>query len=292
MKKVSVIIPVYNGEKYIKESINSVLNQTYKNLELIIVNDASTDKTEEVIFENFKNLIGNRIIYYKNEKNMERVYSRNKGVELSSGDFIYFLDYDDLFRNDYIEKTVNYLEEFDLVYSIPRTFIDEKRKVLRISKKKFDSIEKIVFSGNIGYPSATAFKRKSFIEYKEKYLFREDWEIFIRAYISDLKIKLLDNDLVLMREHPNRTSRNIKFLMATYRVYEDYKNKIPKNYLGNFLFHIGETALRYGDLLKGWQLVLKAFANSPSLLKNRRIILSLLKRGFRIDRALKYKNSF
>ena len=96
---VTAIIPVYNGEDFIKQAIETVLFQTYKNVEIVIVNDHSTDRTEEVIFENFSELLGKKIIYHKNERNMERAYSRNKGVELSTGEFIFFLDADDEWEN-------------------------------------------------------------------------------------------------------------------------------------------------------------------------------------------------
>jgi len=288
MEKVSVIIPVYNGEKYIKESINSVLNQTYPNIEIVVIDDCSVDKTKDVIFKNFKDLIGKKIIYHRNEKNRERVYSRNKGVEVATGKYIYFLDYDDIYTKEYIEKSIQYLKDNDIVYSIPRTFIDFKGNILRVSKKRVKPLEELIFSGNIGYPSASAFKRENFIRYKEEYLFREDWEIFIRAYIKGLKIKILDENLVYMREHQNRTSRNIKFLKATLKVYKDYLNKIPNKYKPIFRFHTGEVALRYGDLLNGWKMIILAIMSNPSLLKNNRLLLSVLKRGFRIDRAIKY----
>ncbi|HHG74912.1 MAG TPA: glycosyltransferase family 2 protein, partial [Persephonella sp.] len=63
MGKVSVVIPVYNGERFIKQAVESVLNQSYKNTQIVIVNDCSTDKTEEVVFKNFKDLINKKIIY-------------------------------------------------------------------------------------------------------------------------------------------------------------------------------------------------------------------------------------
>ena len=176
----------------------------------------------------------------------------------------------------------------DRVYSIPRTFIDFNGNIFRISKKRVKSLKELIFGGNIGYPSASAFKRESFIKYRQEYLFREDWEIFIRAYLKGLKIKLLDKNLVYMREHQNRTSRNIKFLKATLKVYNDYLNKIPKEYKAIFRFHTGEIALRYGDLLNGWVMIILAFISNPSLLKDDRLLLSVLKRGFRIDRAIKY----
>lgn len=290
MLDVSVVIPVYNGENFIKQSIETVLKQTYPNIEIIIVDDCSIDNTKKIIFDNFNSLIGSRIVYFRNKVNRERVFCRNIGVKLSRGNFIFFLDYDDQWKPEYIEKSLKYLRSnYDLVYSFPRSFINTNGDLIRYSKKPLKSLEQIIFSGQIGYPSATGFKRLSFFKFDENFLFREDWEIFLRAYLLGLKIKILDNDTVLMREHSNRTSKTIKFLEASLKVYESYKNNIPEQYLPYFLFHIGETALRYGDLTKGWQLILKAFIKSPRLLKDKRVTLSLLKRGFRIDRFFKYR---
>ncbi|WP_457636310.1 glycosyltransferase family 2 protein [Persephonella sp.] len=291
MGKVSVVIPVYNGERFIKQAVESVLNQSYKNTQIVIINDCSTDKTEEVIFRNFKDLINKKIVYHKNEKNMERVYSRNKGVKLSDGEFIFFLDHDDLWKKNYVETVVSYLEENDIVYSFPRTFIDEEGKIIRKSKKSIQSIEKIIFSGLIGYPSASAFKKSSFPFYKQEYLMREDWEIFLRSYTSGLKIKVLDDDLILMREHQDRTSRNIGFYKATVRVYSDYKDIIPEEYRADFMFHVGEVSLRYGDILGGWKLIIRSILTNPEIIKDKRKIFSILKRGFRIDRALRFFNT-
>ncbi|MGC8942432.1 MAG: glycosyltransferase family 2 protein, partial [Sulfurihydrogenibium sp.] len=109
--KVSVVIPVYNGEKYIKNAIKSALSQTYQDKEIIIVDDCSTDRTKQIVEENFKKEIDEGLIkYHKNPKNMERSYSRNKGVELSSGDAVFFLDYDDEWENTYIEEMVKFLD--------------------------------------------------------------------------------------------------------------------------------------------------------------------------------------
>ena len=96
-----------------------------------------------------------------------------------------------------------------------------------------------------------------------------------------LSIHLLDNKKVLIREHPKRTSRSKTFLSATYKVYIDYKDKVPEKYLPYFLFHIGETALRFGELKEGWLLVLNSIYKKPSILSDPRKILSILKRGFR-----------
>ncbi|MDQ7055173.1 MAG: glycosyltransferase family A protein [Persephonella sp.] len=135
MEKISVVIPVYNGERYIKDAVDSALNQSYENIEVIIINDASTDRTEDIIFQHFGNLLGSKIIYHRNKTNRERAYSRNKGVELSSGKYIFFLDYDDKWKTDYLKESVEYLKDYDIVYSFPKTFINSKGEVIRKSKK-------------------------------------------------------------------------------------------------------------------------------------------------------------
>lgn len=289
--KVSVIIPVYNGETYIKNAIESALEQSYKDLEIIIVNDNSTDNTEEVIFENFNKEVKTRkIVYHKNLQNKERSYSRNKGFELSSGEYIFFLDYDDEWDKDYIKESLYFFQNFDIVYSFPRTFIDSLGKVKRFSSKYlFDDVGKIIFSGNIGYPSACGFKRDAFLKYDESLNYREDWELFIRSFLSGLKIKILDNNKVKIREHSNRTSKkNIMMLKNTILIYEKYKDDIPKEYKEYLLFHLGDMYFRFGDLYNGWKFALKSFKNKQLLtFKN---IFTLLKRGFRLDKYFAYSS--
>ena len=91
-KKISIIIPVYNAEKYLKCCLDSILNQSYKNLEIIIINDGSTDNSLKVIEEYKKN--DNRIILIS-QKNQGVSKSRNNGLELATGDYIMFIDPDD-----------------------------------------------------------------------------------------------------------------------------------------------------------------------------------------------------
>ena len=90
---VSIIMPSYNTANYISESINSVMNQTYKNWELIIVDDCSTDNTDEIVKKFLKD---KRIRYFKNNKNSGAAISRNKALREAKGRWIAFLDSDDL----------------------------------------------------------------------------------------------------------------------------------------------------------------------------------------------------
>ncbi|WP_448588556.1 glycosyltransferase family 2 protein [Thermocrinis sp.] len=276
---VSIVIPVYNGEEYLAQAIECALSQTYSKKEVIVIDDASTDSTPHIAR-------AYPVIYHRNPQNMERSYSRNRGVELSKGEFIFFLDHDDLWEKDYIESSVEFLREYPIVYSFPRKFINSQGELIRVSRKKLpeDSLV-LLFSGLMGYPSATAFRRSAFLGYGQDYIMREDWEILLRSYLNGLSLKVLDNNKVFIREHAKRTSKDRKFLNATYKVYQDYKNRAPEAYLPYFLFHVGETALRFGDLKKGWSLIAQAFLKKPSILKDKRRLWSVIKRGFRFWRA-------
>ena len=228
-------------------------------------------------------------MYFRNERNQERAYSRNKGVELAKNEFIFFLDCDDLWKEDYIENSLPYLQEgYHIVYSIPRDFVDDEGRHIRRSQKPVPlEPAQAIFNSLVGYPSATALRKSSFLGYKHEYLMREDWELFIRYYLAGLKIKLLDNSKVLIREHTGRTSRNIRFMKATVKVYEDYKELIPKEYLPDFTMHTALTCMRFGALFKGWSLWFRAVYQKPSLLSNPRNFLYALKWGFRFERFFK-----
>jgi len=104
MPKVSVIIPTYNRAEIVTEAIDSVLQQTYNNIEIIVVDDGSSDHTGEVLTARY----GNKIIYLPQQH--KGVPARNAGISISSGNYIAFLDSDDLWMPDKLEKQVNLLE--------------------------------------------------------------------------------------------------------------------------------------------------------------------------------------
>jgi teichuronic acid biosynthesis len=111
---VSIIMPSYNTAKYIAESIQSVLDQTYKNWELIIVDDFSTDNTDEIV-RPF--LVDERIHYLKNELNSGAAVSRNRALREAKGRWIAFLDSDDLWMPEKLEKQISFMETNDYSFS-------------------------------------------------------------------------------------------------------------------------------------------------------------------------------
>ena len=123
---LSIIMPVYNAGQYLSNAVESVLAQSYRNLELIIVNDGSTDNSLKII-----NLFhDSRIIYLENERNLGIVYSRNRGIKKAKGVYIGMLDADDIAHSDKFEKQISFLTknpDFGMVGSWVK-FIDEQGK--------------------------------------------------------------------------------------------------------------------------------------------------------------------
>ena len=112
---VSIITPLYNSEKFIAETIESVLNQTYKNWEMIIVNDCSKDNGPNIVQEYIKK--DNRIKLFNNEVNQGVSFTRNKAINLAKGKYIAFLDSDDIWKEEKLEKQVNLMEEKKVFFS-------------------------------------------------------------------------------------------------------------------------------------------------------------------------------
>ena len=112
---ISVVVNVFNGEKYIKKCLDSIINQTYKNIEILIVNDGSTDKTLEVCKS-----IKDKRIRIIDQKNIGISLSRNVGMDNSKGDYIFFVDSDDFIEKDTIEYLYNLCKKEDVPFSICR----------------------------------------------------------------------------------------------------------------------------------------------------------------------------
>lgn len=116
MKKISIIVPVYNTEKYVKKCLESISNQTMKNLEVIIVNDGSTDNSEEIIKKWIEEQDTNIEIKYLKKENGGLSDARNYGVERATGDYISFIDSDDYIEKDIYKNLEEYMNEnIDLI---------------------------------------------------------------------------------------------------------------------------------------------------------------------------------
>ncbi|WP_217653122.1 glycosyltransferase family 2 protein [Fibrobacter sp. UWH9] len=127
--KVSVIMPAYNCERFIEATLQSLLLQTYKNWELLAVDDCSSDKTAEIL-ERYA-CLDDRIKFIKNEKNLHAAMSRNKAIECAKGQYIAFLDSDDLWKSDKLEKQIAFMREQGFCFSCTAyDKIDENGKSL------------------------------------------------------------------------------------------------------------------------------------------------------------------
>lgn len=116
MKKkplVSIVVPVYNAERFLKDTINCVLNQTYENWELLLVNDCSKDNSKKVA----KPFLSDKIKWIDMNKNGGAALARNKGIEESNGKYICFLDADDLWEKEKLQKQVRFMKEKDCAFS-------------------------------------------------------------------------------------------------------------------------------------------------------------------------------
>lgn len=119
MELVSIVVPIYNKEKYLKKCIDSLLNQSYKNIEIILVNDGSTDRCEELC----KSYLDKKIKYYYKE-NGGVSSARNYGIKKAAGEYLLFVDADDYVSYDYVEKLYN--NRFDFVMCSFKTQVGEK----------------------------------------------------------------------------------------------------------------------------------------------------------------------
>lgn len=144
MKKlplITVIIPTYKRHIMLEKAIKSVINQTYKNIEIIVVDDNKYNSKEHI---NTKNMINNypNVRYYKNKKSIGSALSKNKGIELARGEYIAFLDDDDFFEPTKIEKQYNYYKKLNnknvsMIYCYVRD-LDSDYKEIRLNKKDYE----------------------------------------------------------------------------------------------------------------------------------------------------------
>ncbi|URZ07206.1 glycosyltransferase family 2 protein [Clostridium felsineum] len=218
---VSVCIPIYNGGQYIKSTIESVLNQTYKNIELVLVNDNSTDNTENIILR----FNDSRIKYYKNVKNLGMVNNWNAAIGYATGEYVKLLCQDDLLEKDCIAKQANILDTDNSVQLVTSAsyVIDENgkklisrkifRKSLLINGKSISKRSFVIGKNLFGEPTLTMYRRSilSKIGYYDKnFWYVPDWDFNVRC-LSQGNLYYLNEKLSSFRiSKTSQTSEIIK----------------------------------------------------------------------------------
>lgn len=180
MSLVSVIIPTFNRQSTLDRAISSVLNQTYNNLECLIVDDCSTDATKELV-ESFDD---KRVKYFRNDKNLGVSYSRNLGFKYSRGDYIALLDSDDEWLKNKLEKQLPLLKDFPLVHG-EEVWIRNGQKInqKKIHKKSGGNIFHRCIHLCLISPSASIMDRSLYSEmkgFREDFPVCEDYELWLR----------------------------------------------------------------------------------------------------------------
>ena len=181
-KLVSIILPIYNGEKYMKQSIESVINQTYKNWELIIIDDCSTDSTPEIAKEYVNQ--EERIKYYRNETNLKLPRSLNRGFSLSTGEYLTWTSDDNIYLPTAIDRMVCTLQKENTGFVFATCdVINETGEVVEIIKapKDYkDAIMKVDFVGACFLYTRQVYETIG--EYDTTKFLVEDYDYWLRIF--------------------------------------------------------------------------------------------------------------
>ena len=222
--KISVIMSVYDGEKYLDESIQSILNQTFKDFEFIIINDCSTDNSLYIIKQYAKN--DKRIVLIQNEENIGLTKSLNKGLKIAKGKYIARMDADDVALSERFNKQYDYLEKNKNVFLLGTSamMIDEDGnrsiKITAITQEK--KIYSRLRKKNTIIHSSIMFRNDFELFYRENFKYAQDYDLYLRVLSEGKIIKNILEVLLYYRVCKNSISFS---RMGTQIIYSMVANK-------------------------------------------------------------------
>lgn len=286
---VSVVIPTYNRADIIDKAIDSVLDQTYKNLEVVVVDDGSTDNTEEVV----RSLDDPRVRYIPLEENQGANVARNTGIKEANGEFIAFQDSDNVWDETKIEKQLkayrNSPEDHKVIYTIVHENLLGGGKIYLPEKwatPRNGNILNTLRKGSC-VPTQVIFTKKSCLEkvgyFDEDFPRLQDWELVFR--LSKLyKFRLVEEVLVEAYHDESSITENKEALAKAIKMFLDkhkddfkgYEDILSEHYfwLASVLFTIGKNKEAHKYVKKAWSL--RPFR----LLTSIRLIASILGHWF------------
>lgn len=273
--KISVVMSAYNRAGYVKEAIKSILNQTYKDFEFIIIDDCSTDDTPKVI-QSYADK-DDRIVFIRNEKNMDYNYNLRRGFDLAKGEYIARMDDDDISLPTRFEKQVKFLDKHNDI-TVLGTFIEPfGESILETWVKDSDpDILAILmnFFNPMCHPSVMirkSFLREHNLNYSPKELYAEEYHLWKEIILHGGKLANLNEVLVRYRCHKKSVTQK----RDTSKIQAETAKRVRYNLLGRFFKNKKDIK----DALK--QIILYPFSNnSPKKLEN---ILTSIKQNDKLN---------
>lgn len=289
---VSVIIPTYSRPVFLERAIESVLSQSYKNIEIIIVDDNGENtenqiQTENIVLKRFR--LPN-LFYIKHKVNRNGCVARNTGLNKSQGDYITFLDDDDFMFPNRIESCVNVLEEnrdYDICYSSFERRTENSIRSVSLAEKSGDLLlDLLKLNWRFGTGSNPFFRRVVYEEiggFNEKLIRKQDVEYMCRA-LNNRKILAITDVLIVKYIDSDSNRPNMRkyeqvleiFLLSIKDLIGKYPSRIKKEIYRNQWFEISILALNYRDKVFFKYLIKSCKEGSLSIKQILRLVKALL----------------
>ena len=298
-----MVIPVYNGEKHVREALESVFAQTFHDYEIICVDDGSTDRSHEIVKS-----YGEKVVYCRQE-NGGPSSARNKAIDISRGEYIAFLDQDDLWYPDKLEQQVGFLRrnpDVAMVHSNINISLDDVvvHNGLEIGKRQYsDSVFEELCMGNF-INSITVVVRRTILDrtgcFDESFRLAQDYDLWLRV-AAEHKIAFQDEILGEYRLHGGNSSKgnlgvikdDINILNKIRSMYPALVSNIPDGKV-NARYYQKYYMLGYGhfcnyDLVEARKYFLKALRMKKTSLRTLTYIISTFLRENTIRRVRRFK---
>lgn len=281
-KLISIIVPVYNVEEYLERCINSILNQTYKNWEVIFINDGSIDRSLEILKEYKEKDKRIKII---DKKNAGSGAARNEGIASSRGEYIAFLDSDDWYEKNFLEKLYNNLIEnnSDVVMCNPRIRYKDEHIIENINLNIFTRInllqnpEEILKILEMPVIWNKIYKKDVIMKKNIKFpncSFAEDVEFLYKVFLNVEKVSKIEEHLYNYYKGDNsltkKVNKNKELLFKMYIVLDNIEKYVRKNYMEKIEFF-------YQYKLQFLFSITRNFKDKDLNFKNKQIIKPLSK---------------
>lgn len=263
----SIIIPAYNAIKYLPETLESVLNQSFTDFEVLIINDGSYDNIIEWAAQ-----IEDPRVKFISQKNQGVSAARNLGIENARGEYIAFLDADDLWDSTKLEKQLKLFQknpDSGLIHT-EMALIDEESKLLGrkfTSNVEGNALKQLLEQNTI--VTSSVIVRRSCLEtvgnFDNNLTSSEDWELWVRI-ASVYPIALIKEPLVFYRQHPNNTTNNWQMLEQDLSSIEQIFKLVPEE-----LSYIKKRTYAYANVYLAWKALQTGYSVEAAYFRNQSI---------------------